>query len=364
MFKALLRDRLLFSLLFLVVIGKLFSLNEIWVERWYSLGFYPIVSKLLRGLFGWMPFSVGDVLYILASVWLLTKVWKAISLWRKKRLKAHLSWTLFRKYLKIVLVVYLLFDLFWGLNYYRQGIEKQLDLKLERYSKEDLFSLTRQLHQRLNECAAKTDSVRRLQYGTNSFLFAKGVEAYEKVKGSYPFLSYSPTSVKASLFTPIGHWFGFTGYYNPFSAEAQLKTDIPIFLKPFVTTHEIAHQLGYAKENEASFVGYLACKASGNTELLYSAYFDVYRDAEFQCLLSGGKEVVDSLRKNLHPQVKADVQDLRLYNLNHKNFIEPLMSGAYDKYLKLNNQPNGHATYNEVVAYLIAYANKFGLAAI
>ncbi len=364
MFKALLRDRLLFALVLLVITLKLFSLNAAWVEHWYSFGFYPVVSKLLRGLFGWVPFSVGDVLYILASVWLLIKVWKGINLWRRKRLKAHLSWALFRKHLKIILVVYLLFDLFWGLNYYRQGIEKQLGLKLERYSRDDLFTLTKQLHHQLNEYAAKTDSVERLHYNTNSFSFANGAEAYKKVKDSYAFLAYSPASIKASLFTPIGHWFGFTGYYNPFSAEAQLKTDIPVFLKPFVTTHEIAHQLGYAKENEASFVGYLACKASGNTDLLYSAYFDVYRDAVFQCLLSGGKGLVDSLRKNLHPRVKEDVQDLRLYNLNHQNFVEPLMSGAYDKYLKLNNQPNGHATYNEVVAYLIAYAKKFGLAAI
>lgn len=364
MLKALLRDRPLLLLLILVLLLKLFSLNAGWVERYYTFGLYPAVSKTLRASFGWIPFSVGDLAYTAAVVWLLRKIWKAIRLLRKKRLKASFSPPVFCKYLRLALEIYLLFNLFWGANYYRRGIEGQLGLRLERYSKEDLFALTRLLHQRLNQYAARIDSVQRLRYNENRFLFAEAAEAYRKTKDSFSFLSYSPASIKPSLFTPIGHWFGFTGYYNPFSAEAQLKTDIPVFLKPFVATHEIAHQLGYAKENEASFAGYLACKLSGKDGFLYSAYFDVYRDAVFQCLLSGNKGLVDSLKANLPPRVRQDVRDLRLYQLNHRNVIEPLMSGAYDKYLKLNNQPKGGATYNEVVAYLIAYMKKFGVAAL
>jgi hypothetical protein len=162
----------------------------------------------------------------------------------------------------------------------------------------------------------------------------------------------------------VGHLIGFTGYYNPFTAEAQLKTNIPVFLKPFVVTHEIAHQAGYAKENEASFVAWLTCQSSGDLNFRYSAYFEVYRDAIYACRQTPNKELTEKIRKNVHPRVRQDILDLQRYLLRNRNFVEPLMSGAYDQYLKLNNQPKGKATYNEVVAYVMAYWKKFGSSAI
>lgn len=364
MLRTLLKDRSLLVLLLLAVSVKIFSLNANRVESLYSTGLYPVLSKVLRTAFGWVPFSVGDVLYVLAFVWLVRKTRKALLLLKRRQAKAHLSWTLLRKYFKLVLCVYLFFSAFWGLNYDRRGIEGQMGLKPDTYTADDLLALTAVLQQRLNACAERIDSVGRLRYNQSGFLFSKAVEAYGEAEKHHPFLAYSSTSVKASLFTPVAHWFGFTGYYNPFSGEAQLKTSIPVFLKPFVVAHEIAHQLGYAKENEASFVAYLTCKHSADPFFLYSVYFEMYRDALLACILTVTEEQLAPFRQNLHPRVKQDQHDLRLYLLRNKNFIEPFVSGAYDKYLKLNNQPKGKATYNEVIAYLVAYMKKFGKAVI
>lgn len=360
MFKTLFGDRYLLLLLAVAVFIRLFALREDWVERYYTFGLYPVLSTTLRALLGWIPFSVGDLLYIAAFVWLVFKVWKLVKLLKNRQARGYLSWMLFRKYIKLTLLVYIVFSLFWGLNYFRQGIETQLGLELKPYSVNDLFTLTTVLQQRLNHYAEGIDSLRRLRYNNNGFLFSKGIVTYQNIKNEYPYLDYSRSSIKSSLFTPVGHWFGFTGYYNPFSAEAQLKTSIPVFLKPFVVTHEIAHQLGYAKENEASFVAYLACKNTADINFLYSVYFEMYRDALFECRLTPNKELTETISNNVHPRVKWDIRDLRLYLLKNQNFIEPFMTGAYDRYLKLNNQPKGRATYNEVIAYLIAYMKKFG----
>ena len=364
MLKSLFRDRHLLFLLALAVLLRVFSLREDWVEAYYSLGVYPVIAKTLRTLLGWVPFSIGDLLYAGAFLWLIIKIWKLLKLVRRGKANEHFSWMLFRKYLKLSLLVYLVFSLFWGLNYFRQGIAKQVGIELKPYSVEDLFALTTILQQRLNSYAEQIDSVKRLQYNDNRVLFAQGGRVYQGIEKMFPYLIYSGYSIKPSLFTPIGHWFGFTGYYNPFSAEAQLKTSIPVFLKPFVVTHEIAHQLGYAKENEASFVAYLACKNSSDINFLYSVYFEMYRDALFECRLTPNKELTETIRKNVHERVKWDILDLRSYLLNNQNFIEPFMSGAYDRYLKLNNQPKGKATYNEVIAYLVAYMKKFGKGSI
>lgn len=364
MFTAWLRDRLLLVLLLLVLFVKLFSLNAGWVETYYTFGFYPLVAKTLRTLFGWIPFSLGDAVYVVAFAWLVSKVWKAVKLLRRRELKSRLTITFFQKYLKLALGIYVVFNFFWGLNYNRQGIAKQMELTLRPYTKEELLDLTKALQKRLSWYASVVDSTARLRYDQNGVLFKSGSKAYENARRYYPFLAYASPSVKPSLLTPIGSWFGFTGYYNPFTAEAQLKTDIPVFLKPFVVAHEMAHQLGYAKENEANFVAYLTCKTSENIDFLYSAYFELYRDAVLEYAAMAGKEEFDGLTFNFPPRVTNDVQDLRLYFLRSRNFIEPLMSGAYENYLKLNNQPKGHRTYSEVIAYLIAYMHKFGEEAI
>jgi hypothetical protein len=364
MFKSLRRHWQLVLYLLAAILIKLISLNEAWVENYYSNGIYLSVSKALRAILGWIPFSIGDVVYVAAGIWLAVKVWKAVLLLKRKKANEYLSWLLLLKYLKLALLIYIVFTIFWGLNYYRQGISRQIEITVEPYSVTDLFTLTTVLQQRLNSYAGKIDSVGRLRYNNNRVLFDSSIVAYKNMERQYPFLQYTYPSQKSSLFTPVGKYFGFTGYYNPFSGEAQLKSSIPVFLKPFVITHEIAHQLGYAKENEASFVAYLTCKASGNADFLYSAYFEVYRDALFDCIKTGDTVFVNNLRKGASARVKHDIYDLRLYLTRNKNFIEPLMSGAYDRYLKLNNQPHGKATYNEVIAYLIAYLKKFGKEAI
>jgi hypothetical protein len=347
-----------------VLFLRLFSLHAGWVEHYYTFGVYPPVASVLRVLLGWLPFSIGDVLYLLAIGWLLWKAVRLIRLLRQRKAKAAFTGSFFRKYLKIFLSVYFIFLLFWGLNYYRNGVPAQLGLSVSTYSVQDLFDVALVLQQRLNTYAEKVDSLQRLRYNDNRFLFRQGIAAYQKTPAQYPFLSYHHPSIKSSFFTPVGKFVGFTGYYNPLTGEAQLKTDIPVFLKPFVVTHEIAHQLGYAKENEASFVAYLACKASGNIDLQYSAYFELYRDAIFQCRLTPNKPLTDAIRKNIHPRVRLDGYELQRYLLRNQNFIEPLMTGMYDRYLKLNNQPKGKATYDEVIAYLIAYMKRFGKEAI
>lgn len=360
MLKTLFRDKWLVSLLLLTLFLRLFSQKESWVEQYYATGIYPSIAATLRTVFGWIPLSVGDMLYLLAFVWVVRKTWKLVMVLRQRRTREYLSWVLLRRYLKLSLLVYLVFSVFWGLNYFRQGIDAQLGLEIEDYSVQDLFSLTVLLQQRLNQYAEKLDSVQRLRYNHHSFLLRKGAAAYTAAQRQYPFLAYSPSSVKPSLYTPLGHLFGFTGYYNPFTAEAQLKTNIPVFLKPFVVAHEIAHQVGYARENEASFVAWLACRASGDLNFLYSAYFELYRDALYACRQTPNRELTETIRKNVHPRVRQDIIALQQYLLRNRNFVEPLMSDAYDRYLKLNNQPRGKATYNEVVAYVMAYMKKFG----
>ena len=161
------------------------------------------------------------------------------------------------------------------------------------------------------------------------------------------------------LFGTIGNYGGFLGYYNPFTGEAQVNTQVPAFTVPFTACHEIGHQLGYASESEASFVGFLAIQSGNSTVFNYSAYFDLFAFANGELYMRDSLTAKQNM-KLLDTLVRKDYAEYREYLKKYRNPIEPLLTKIYGKYLQAHNQPKGIDSYDEVVAWIIAYYKKYG----
>jgi hypothetical protein len=348
-------------LILLTILIKWASWYPGWVERNYTYGVYPYITKLQRFLFGWIPFSIGDLFYAFLLLVVVLRTARFFKLLFQKKLSRGYFVAAMQQAIFFFLFVYVFFNLLWGLNYNRQGIANQLELQVKRYTADDLDSLTGALQTKLNVYAALTTEADRNSYAKKKDLFRQGKKLYDHAGRVYPFLQYDPSSVKPSIFSYAGNYLGFQGYYNPFSGEAQVNTTVPRFIEPFVTAHEIAHQLGYAKENEANFVAYLACKNFDESAVFkYSLYFDMYHYAISE-MARRDTATANAFNRNLHPQVKKDMNELQRFYRSYKNPIEPIISWGYGHFLKANNQPAGKLTYNEVIAWLIAYYKKFGL---
>lgn len=347
------------GILFIVaVLIKLLSLNSSFVEDYYSNGFYVFISRTLRILFGWLPFSIGDILYFLTALWLLIKLIRFIKLLFKKQLTRQKWGAAFRKLLSIALVVYILFNVLWGLNYNRRGIAYQLGLQKQNViSKELLFSLTQELLNHVNSSRRVLPD--RLLTATDKNFSDNAILAYQNLHKQFPFISYQNKSVKSSFYNTVGNYLGFSGYYNPFSGEAQVNTSLPKFLLPYVTCHEMAHQLGYATEDEANFVGYLAAVSAPDPRFQYSVYFDLFSYANGELFLMDSIAARNNY-KQLDTLVKTDLKTYRQFINNYKNPLEPMVTDLYGNYLKANNQPEGMETYNEVILWLILYRMKYG----
>lgn len=342
----------------LILLIKIFSFNKYWVEAIYSSGFYFYFSKILRFLFGWIPFSFGDILYLLAGAWLLWKIIKNVRLLFKKKLNKQI---LLKKLLNLLLgfaFIYIVFNIFWGINYSRKGIAYQLQLSGLRYDTTDLITLQKILLEKVN--ATKTSVINSHEaYPSNAQLIERAEKSYHQAEKIFPFLEYRNLSVKSSLYGKPGDYLGFTGYYNPFTGEAQINTTVPKFLQPYIATHEMAHQLGYAKENEANFVGYLAAVNSRDTLFHYSTYFDLFLYANREVYYFDSASSLKAVQQ-LIPAVKQDILEFRNFDQAHQSFLEPAINWIYGNYLKLNNQPKGMHSYNAVVGMLIAYYKKYG----
>src|SRR5437762_3780214 len=296
-------------LILLAVLIKFSSSFSGLIEQSYSNGIYPVISKIQRFLFGWIPFSMGDVIYGFFILVLLVKSWQILAVILRRKFNRQYFFSSLKQILFFCLLVYIFFYLLWGLNYSRKGIAQQLNLKMSAYTLSELDTLTNVLQQRLNYYASVVKPAERDSFYKKRNLFREGHEAYKIASTFYPFLSYDPKSIKPSLYSYLGNIFGFEGYYNPFSGEGQVNTTIPVFEQPFVACHEIGHQVGYAKENEANFAGFLACRLHPSPVFRYSVYFDMYNysiNELYRNDSSRARKYIDSL----HPQVKRDYEEL------------------------------------------------------
>jgi hypothetical protein len=342
---------------------KWVSLYPDWVEKNYTYGIYPVISKIQRFLFGWIPFSIGDLFYAFLILVVLFRAFMFFKLLFQKKLTRKYFASGLQQAIFFFLFVYVFFNLLWGLNYNRRGIAQQMGLTVKKYSLADLDTLTTVLQLRLNEYAVYVSEEQRDSLNKKRRLFKETTKAFTSVSENFSFLAYHPRSIKPSLFSYLGNYLGFQGYYNPFSGEGQVNTTIPRCIEPFVTAHEIGHQVGYARENEANFVAFLACHSSPSVALKYSMYFDMYSYAVRE-VGKRDSSMALNFRLKLHPQATKDFNELREFFRKYKNPVEPIIMWGYGHFLKANNQPAGKESYNEVVSWLIAYYKKYGIEAI
>ena len=121
----------------------------------------------------------------------------------------------------------------------------------------------------------------------------------------------------------------------------------------------MAHQLGYASESEANFVGYLSAVHSTNMLYHYSAYFDMFQYANIELARRDTAAARFNVQRLSNP-VKGDIRQVIEYEKKTENPLEPIIEVFYDFYLKANQQEKGVKSYNEVVGWLIAYYKKYG----
>jgi hypothetical protein len=324
------------------------------IERYYSEGFYPVVCHILHPIFNLFPFSVGDVIYVIVIIYLIYALFRLIKLLFKREFKQAGIFSL-----KIIIGVQsavLIFYLFWGMNYFRPSAGERLNLRDTNYTTADLKAVTTMLIDSANACRARVTPADLSQ--SNSRIYQTAIQAISKLShDSVNFHTYNP-DIKPSMLTFLLNYIGTSGYYNPFTGESQLNYQMPVFNRPVVACHEMSHQMGYGAEDEADFSGFLAGTGSHDRLLRYSAYH-LAVDEFMHALYYRDSLANKALRPRVSAAVHNDFKIERAYWLSYQNKAEILSSIFYDKFLKVNNQPQGLETYNRMVLLVMAlYAKK------
>jgi hypothetical protein len=323
------------------------------VERYYTEGFYRLMCRILHLVLNLFPFSVGDLLYIAVIGYLVyALVWLIGLLFKKQLLRVGLF------ILKLTigwLCAILVFYLFWGMNYFRPSAGELLNLKDSTYTTAELKAVTTILIDSANATRTRVTPADLLQ--ANQIIYQNAVQAVSLLShNSVNFRTYSP-HVKPSMLTPLLNYIGTSGYYNPFTSEAQINYQMPVFDRPVTACHEMSHQMGYGAEDEANFVGFIAGIGSKDRLLRYSAYH-LAVDEFMHALYYRDSLANKALKPRISITVHNDFKEERKYWLSYQNKAEIITSIFYDKFLKVNNQPQGIKTYNHMVQLVMALYAK------
>ncbi len=121
-------------------------------------------------------------------------------------------------------------------------------------------------------------------------------------------------------------------------------------------SHESAHQLGFAREQEANFIGFRICKNSNNSELKYSAYLYATKSLVNE-LRSTTPEFAAQATLFLSQEVKNDLKNEQLFKEKNDSFIAEIFYFTNDIFLK-SNQQEGSVTYSYFIDLLVLYERR------
>jgi hypothetical protein len=330
----------------LALVVFLLGLSSTAVEYIYADRIYLFTSIVQRFISSVVPFAIGDVLYLI----LIAYVLKRVFVFGKKAFRGALKKTdrinLPLGVLNFSLILYLTFKILWGLNYSRPSIAEQLGISDEKYNTEQLISMGKFFILRLN----KLQSVEKPRF-TMDQLKEIAVKGYLKMEKTNAFFDYHIPSVKPVMNSWIVTKIGIEGYYNPLSGEANINRMIPSVALPFVTCHEIAHQLGIGREDEANLIGYLVASNSSNPYFQYSANYTVLKNILFEIRIKSPEDY-DKLYATINAGTIRDFEADRDFWRKHNNDMFDYMGAAFDRFLKLNNQQKGTDSYQDIVLWL------------
>jgi hypothetical protein len=347
------RRIIILIVIIIVLTGLEFSLpgHPHMVRLYDRFVFYPY-QAVRNFLFGHLPFSVGDVLYTLAAIAILIGLGRWVYFLIKFKTHKYRLLLSFLHTLIIPGVVYILFVLGWGANYYKPELKKFWGLKIDTAKTIDtgaMANFDRYLVNKLN------DEAQHYHPRPIADINKWAKEYYQRYTDCR--LKYGGQNAKPSLFGYYMQYFGIQGYYNPFTGEAQIDESLPNYMLPFVVCHEMAHQAGIAAEGDANLLSYVVGTASNDTLFNYSCYFNIWLYAHGQ-LRRVDSTLAKSISVNLNSLTKAHLDTLRQLRNKYHSELSRYSMELYDSYLRLHQQKEGIRGYNNVTASAEAWERE------
>ena len=340
------------------------------VASFYTQGLFRYGASGLRFLFGSIPFAIGEFIYVIIFILLIMNVLKHINSLKSFNYISQKGWFILTKLSWLIVKLYVVFQLIWGLNYIQPNPTEDFHLMVQtpknaEIAMTEMNALTYELIEELNTTKAAIRLNRPIQPNFEQVV-ANLQQAYKELAIEHPRFILQHQSIKKAIFPNLGDYIGFLAFYQPITGEAIIRSDLPILTQPYTIAHEMAHQLGYASETEANFIAFVVASETNDPYLKYSMLLQMFSYAQdAQLLLLAGNKGFDDwkmqIEKNrslLSPAVLKDRAEIKAFFAARADKQIQASSQLYDQFLKWNQQAAGLDSYADVLKWVRAYRLK------
>ena len=316
-----------------------------------------VVRAVLAYFTNWIPFSFAEAILIAVPVLLIVLTVYAIK-------KYSDSWSgVLIYFIKILSVVSVLFTMFvWGFGtaYHGTPLDKKLGLERKEISVEELKQtaeiLVQEINKEIEEIYFIYDGFSIMPY-SYSEMNDKLLSAYDKVCSEYPFIQNLYSRVKPVMLSEIMSYTHITGVYSYFTGEANINVNFPDYTIPYTAAHELAHQRGIAREDEANVVAFIVCSLSDDPYIRYSGYLKLYEYVS-SALYSADSDAYYEILADLESPVISEMEAYSEFYDKYRDSTVGVISGMVnDTYLKFQGT-SGTKSYGMVVDLAVAYYNS------
>ncbi len=311
----------------------------------------PIFRFILAKLTYIFPFSVAEAVLLTLPVTLFLLL-RAIFAYMDR--EEH-GFT--RSAVTLLSTAFLLFSVFvftFAAGYRGSTLDKKLGFEVGAVTPEALEETAYYVTDKLNYAA---ESVTFCEDGSSirGYTHAETVErataSYEKLCHKYDFITTFKAPVKRLAVSPVMTYTHISGVYSFFTGEANLNTNYPEFVNVFTIAHEMAHQRGISRENEANFVAYLICIDSDDPYMQYAGYLNMFEYLVAAVPRDTAKELYSALR----PEVLEELRAYSRFFDKYRDSTASEVSGTVNNvYLQSQGTP-GTKSYGMVVDLAVDY---------
>ena len=320
----------------------------------------PAMLYTLGFLFGLLPFSAAEIL-LCAAVPLLagTLIFRVAAAKRRgsRKRTALLRWL--SHICLLAACLFLLFECGEDSPFYRTPFSEASGIGEGSYTTEELAETAALMAERVNAAAGLVSRDENGLMVCEPEVEARCRDAVGRLGESYPQLAGFCPKPKPVLFSELMSRAHFTGIFTAFTMEANYNRDMTAYNIPAACCHELGHAKGVLMENEANFVGYLACTLAEDADLRYSGALMgwIYVGNE---LYRRDREAWRKVAETIDARADADLEANTAFWKSYESIASETAERLNDAYLKGRGQTGGVETYDRVVDLIVAYEKKQG----
>ena len=343
---------ILFSLAIVSFIVAFIGARNQQFAEWISVYISSPVRRALAMLTSPIPFSLAEILLMSSPLILALIIFIGI---KKKD-------NFIRYAVSVISIISLLYTGYvytLGIGYHRVPIAEKMSLCSAEVDRE---TLDRTIRIVLTECESVIDEIEFLPSGASTTdmtldgICQNVLSGYDKLSADIPSLGLEAfsSSAKPVIMSELMTKLEILGIYSYFTGESNINVHYPDYEIPFTVAHELAHQRGISRENEANFIAFLVCIRSESAFVRYSGYMNMFEYLA-SALVKTDREALQSVYEIADTRIIGELRAFNeFYYANKSEFLAELSDFVNDNYLKAQGT-EGIVSYGLVVTLAVAY---------